>query len=244
MENTLRKDLLVLTSDCDATGRLGIRNIFDLCMDLAAAHAAQLGVSYYDMLDRRCFWVAVRTRVRFGTRPLLGEKIEAETWPGKPGLAKSDRLYRLTWRGDVFAEGRTEWAGQDIDTGLVRRTASFGYPLDMIHREERLCAEPFTRFKDFEPTPDIVVTRYVVDPMDIDLGKHMNNVAYIRMLLGTFSTAEQEKMDVSEMEISYRLGCYEGEALQILRERRDDGWYFMVRKPSGETAIHARLLLR
>ena len=96
MDNRLRKDYTVLTSSCDAEGLLGLRNIFDICMDLAAEHAAELGVGYYDMLDKRCFWVAVRTRVRIYERPKLGSHITTETWPGKPGRAKSDRYYRLS----------------------------------------------------------------------------------------------------------------------------------------------------
>ncbi len=244
MENYLKRDVLILSSFCDAEGKLGIRSIFDLCMDLAAEHAAKLGVSYYDMLAQRCYWVAVRTRIKLYRRPMLMAGIQAETWPGKPGLAKCDRFYRLSGDGEVLAEGRTEWAAQDVDTGVIRRSSSYGYPMELAHREEKLCAEPFTRFKDFEPSGGGAARRYTVGSMDIDLGRHMNNVAYIRMLLGTFTTEEQAAMDVSEVEISYRLGCYEGETLEIDRELREDGWYFQVRKENGEAAVHARLLLR
>lgn len=244
MDNFLKKDFIVLTSLCDAEGKLGIRNIFDICMDLASEHAARLGVSYYEMLERRCFWVAVRTRIKFYRRPMLMACVQAETWPGKPGIAKCDRFYRLSADGELLAEGRTEWAAQDVDTGMVRRSTSYGYPIDLVHRDEKVCAEVFTRFKDFKPADDSGTRHYTVGSMDIDLGRHMNNVAYIRMLLGTFTTEEQAGMDISEMEISYRLGCYEGEKLEINRELREDGWYFQVRKPDGETAVHARLLLR
>lgn len=239
MNNTWNEEITILTSDCDAEGKLGVRNTFDIFMDLASAHAAHLNVSYYDMLDRRCYWVAVRTRVVFHERPHLGESITAETWPGKPGLAKSDRYYRISRNGSVLAEGRTEWAAQDIDTGAVRRTDSYGFPMELDFRGEKVCSGPFTRFRDVDVSVEEPVRIYTVDPMDIDVGKHMNNVAYIRMLLGTFSTAEQETMDISEVEISYRRACFEGEALRIYRWSEDGAWKFQVCRPDGETAVHA-----
>ena len=241
MNNHLIKNYTVQTSLCDAQGLLGIRNLFDICMDLASEHAEQLGVGYYDMLERHAFWIAVRTRIRFSARPRLGESFAAMTWPGKPGLAKCDRFYRL-YRGDqVFAEGRTEWAGQDTETGIVRRSNSFGYPMELEPLPEVVCAEPFTRFRDADVSEMEPVRRYTVDPMDVDVGRHMNNVAYIRMLLGTFSTEEQAGMDAREMEVSYRRACYEGEELSVYRWREEDAWRFEVRRPDRETAVHALL---
>jgi len=244
MKNIWREDYTILTSLCDAEGKLGIRNAFDIFMDMASAHAAHLNVSYYDLLEKHCFWVAVRTRVNFAERPRLGDTVTVETWPGKPGLAKSERYYRIYRDGSVLAEGRTEWAAQDIDTGAVRRMDSFGFPMELDFCMEKVCSEPFTRFRDFASKEDVPARIYTVDPMDIDVGKHMNNVAYIRMLLGTFTTKEQQEIDVSEVEISYRRACFEGEKLFIYRRQEGGAWLFQVSRPDGETAIHALLRLR
>ena len=239
MENTAVREFLVPTSGCDAGGRLGIDSVFDIFMDMAALHAEQLGVGYRDMLACRCIWVAVRTRVRLYARPGLGEAITAETWPGKAGPAKMDRFCRLSQGGRVLAEGRTEWGVQDVDTGLVRRTSSFPYPTGLICRPERVCGEPFRRFVDADPAGLAPVCEYTVRSTDIDLGRHMNNVAYLRMLLGTFSTEELEGLDFSEVELFYRRACFEGERLRVLRRREGQDLLFQVARPTGETAVHA-----
>ena len=239
MENQLTRSILVLTSICDAEGKLGVKNTFDCFMDLAAEHAQSLGVGYYDMVKRGCIWVAVRTRVKFYRRPLLGETILTETWPGKPGLAKSDRFYRI-WNGDeLLAEGRTEWTAQDLETGAVRRTDSYGWP-ELPLREDKVCAEPFTRFKRLTEGETF---SYTVGSMDIDTGRHMNNVAYIRMMLGTFSTSELADMELREAEISYRRACFEGETLTVRRAFPDGAWMFQAEKPDGEAAVQAVLRL-
>jgi acyl-ACP thioesterase len=244
MENFLEKQYSVTSSLCDAQGLLGIRNIFDIYMDMAAENAAQQRLGLYDMRDKGCYWVAVRTRVRLYKRPAMGESFTAMTWPGKPSLAKSDRFYRLTQGQLLLAEGRTEWAAQDMETGRIRRTDSYDYPTELVHREETVCSEPFLRFHDLPLTENTLVKAYTVCSMDIDLGQHMNNVAYIRMLLGTFTVAELAALDVQEVEISYRRGCFEGEQLSIYRTKEDNTWRFQVQKPNGETAVHAHMILR
>ncbi len=240
MENELIKRYTVPASACDAEGLLSIPGVFDCFMDLAAEHAAQLGVGFSDMAGRGCYWIAVRTRVRFLRRPRMGETVRAETWPGAPGLAKSDRFYRITKGDELLAEGRTEWAAQDTDTGAIRRTDSYGWP-KIETRSDRVCGEPYTRFT---PLTDGEVFTRTVRSTDIDTGRHMNNVAYIRMLLGTFSTEELAVMDIRGLEASYRSACLEGEALTILRSRSEQGWELQVNRPDGTPALRARILVR
>ena len=238
MENTLRKDIAVLSSLCDLEGRMGVYNIFNTFMDMAAEHAEQIGVGYYTMLEQRCYWVAVRTRVRFYERPTIMEKIEGESWPFAPGLAKNDRFYRLWKDGKVLAEGRTEWAAQNMDTGRVMRSADY-FPEGISFREDRVCDEAFTRFKPLGEECEEYF--YTVSAMDIDTGCHMNNVMYIRMLLNTFTGEELRAMDISEVEISYRRACLEGERLTVRRRFEDGTWWFDVLRPDGELAVQALL---
>lgn len=236
MGNTLNKRIAVLSSLCDLEGRMGVYNIFNCFMDMAAEHAEHIGVGYHAMLARRCYWVAVRTRVRFYDRPRIMEKIEGESWPFAPSLAKNDRFYRLTKDGRVLAEGRTEWAAQNMDTGRVMRCSEY-FPEGTDFRTDKVCEEAFTRFKPLSGEYEEFF--YTVSAMDIDTGRHMNNVMYIRMLLNTFSCDELKAMDITEVEVSYRRACLEGEKLSIRRASRDGEYWFDVVKPDGEIAVQA-----
>jgi len=218
MGNTLNKEIRVLSSLCDLEGRMGIYNIFNCFMDMAAEHAEQIGVGFYAMLEQRCYWVAVRTRVKFYERPSIMDTVEGESWPFAPSLAKNDRFYRLVKDGKVLAEGRTEWAAQNMDTGRVMRSSEF-FPAGTDFRTDKVCEEAFTRFKPL--AGEWEEFSYTVTAMDIDTGCHMNNVMYIRMLLNTFSGEELRAMDIRELEISYRRACLEGEKLTVRRAFRD-----------------------
>lgn len=241
MENKLTKEIRVLSSLCDAQGRMGVFNIFNAFMDMAAEHADRIGVGFYAMLDKGAFWVAVRTRVRFYDRPALMDVIGGETWPAAPALAKNDRFYRLSRGGKILAEGRTEWAAQSVETGRILRCAEY-FPGNISFLEEQVCPEAFTRFRPLAGDGETFF--YTVAAMDIDTGHHMNNAMYIRMLLNTFSVAEQQSMDMTEMEISYRRACREGENLSICRQFRENAWWFDVIKPDGEIAAQALLRVK
>ena len=238
MNNTLHTSFKVLSSTCDMEGKLGVYNTFNFFMDMAAEHAERIGVGFYAMLEQRCYWVAVRTRVKFYERPSIMDTIEGESWPAAPSLAKNDRFYRIVKDGKVLAEGRTEWAAQNMDTGRIMRCSEY-FPAGTDFRTDKVCEEPFTRFKPLAGETEEF--SYTVSAMDIDTGCHMNNVMYSRMLLNTFSGEELRDMEIGEVEISYRRACLEGERLTIRRALRDGAYWFDVVKPDGELAVQALL---
>lgn len=243
MQNFLEKEEVLLTSKLDYAGKLKAAGLFDLFMDLAAEQAAYMNVGYEDMLAHRAFWLAVRTRVRIYRTPGLQDRVKVKTWPGKPGMVKCDRFYSLTMDGETLAEGRTEWVAQSIDDGRVLKRDAYGYPEDLAPLPERVCDGPFTRFKE-KPDPENLHAHYTVGSRDIDTGRHMNNVAYVHMLMGTFSVAELEEMDIAEVEVSYSAACREGETLAVYRRRDGEGYHFLVQKPDGTTAVQMVVRLR
>ena len=64
---------------------------------------------------------------------------------------------------------------------------------------------------------------YEVRSTDIDVGHHMNNTAYIRALLSSFSNEALRAMDVHDIDVVYRTSCYEGETLDFYKKPLDGG---------------------
>ena len=242
MINYFEKEMPVAASQCDYAGNLSVRAVFDIFMDAASEHAALLGVGYYDMLRQHCYWVAARTRVKMHKPAPMWRNVTVQTWPTAPTAVKCDRCYRIVCGDELIAEGRTEWAVQDTETGRLRRTDSIGYP-QIEHRRELVCEDKFARFPNIVSDGAQLFGRYTVTSSDIDVGAHMNNVAYIRMLMGLFSVQELRDKPVKEMEIAYRLGCFEGEALSVYRRDEPDGAAVLqINKPDGTAAAHARIV--
>lgn len=242
MEAIFARDVRVDTSMCDALGCLGLHNTFALFQDIASEHAEEIGVGFEAMRQRGLFWLTARSRVRFYRRPRLMDTVRAETWPTRPGATRCDRFYRLRIGEETLVEGRTQWCVYDLKKGEVHPAGDAGYDKDLIFPRETLLDAPHARMRhDF--TDADAVQRHAVRATDVDLGRHMNNVAYLRAIMDSFSVAEMARMPVREMEILFCMPCFEGDELTILRRATEGGHAFGVRRPDGRYAALAQMQL-
>ena len=238
MQNKYVKELTVLPGMCDNSGALGIPDTFSLFMDVATEHACLLGCGLDTLAPRGLFWLAVRSRVRFERRPKMFERMTLTTWPEVPGKLRANRDYLLTQGSETLALGKTEWTVLDQNSARLHPTADvFAPELDFC--SEAVWDEPFTHMRD-EALEEFA--RCTVRSTDIDLGGHMNNAAYVRMLASLFSCAQWQGMAPRELEIAYRAPCYEGE--ELIWQRREEGTVLALRAANGEgrTIVLARLV--
>jgi len=168
------------------------------------------------------------------------QDVQLATWPAAPGASRCDRSYRLSAGDEALCEGRTEWCVYDLEKGGVKPVSEAGFPEDIEYMEELALSAPYARLKHNFAEDDLAAG-HIVSAADIDMGRHMNNVAYLRALVNSFSVEELEKMNISEMEIFYCMPCFEGDKLDILRRKTDYGYEFGVRRPDGRYAALAQM---
>lgn len=240
MANQLKKEYLVLSSVCDHQSKLGISSTFSLFMDLATEHAAKIDLGSDRLAEYGLFWVTVRTKVRFHRRPAMMTNIQAETWPEAPGKISCNRYYILRDGDDVLVEGKSEWAMMELASGRPHRLADV-YPADMMHMSDTVCDGMYARVPDvFADAP--IWAQYRISSSDIDLGQHMNNAAYLRMVFGAFSCAELDAMQIKEVDINFRLPCLEGEELTLRRVAKENMTDIGIFRPDGKLAATVRIL--
>ncbi len=74
-----------------------------------------------------------------------------------------------------------------------------GFPQDFPFTGEAGILDAPTRFRD-DFTDAELARSYIVRPTDIDFGRHMNNVAYVRVLLDCFSAKQIASGTISSIE--------------------------------------------
>ena len=238
MQNFYERDLTILPSMCDATAKLGIPNAFALFMDLATEHAEILGVGMNGLMKQGLFWLTVRTRIRFSDRPAMTEKVRLRTWPEAPERSRCNRDYAILRGDEIIVSGKTEWMIMNLKTNRLHPVDGV-FPADMVPLEDRVLPEPFVRLTDdFEGAAHL--GRYTVRSTDIDLGGHMNNAAYVRVIAGAFSSAQWQALNVREMEVAFRSPCFEGDTLDIQRRDSDAGTDIRLAR-DGKTIVLARI---
>ena len=213
MDNLFSIESTVKPSMCDFSGRLGEANILDTFMDIAALHAEKLGCGQGSMIMDGKFWLTLKTRVTFYRLPAMNENITVSTWPDAPERIFCIRNYRISRGDETLVLGKTQWAVLNRATGRLDRTADV-YPEGVEYNDHGGDKELFETVTDnmFASEP---FAEYTVKSTDIDIGGHMNNVAYFRAFQGLFTTEERRSRPLRTLEIQFRNQCFEGETLMF-----------------------------
>lgn len=219
MNNYYYENLKVMPSGCNINAELKISAIVDMFMDMSMNHAEEIGVGITGFGSKNLFWIASKTHIRINRRPKMTETLKVATWPEKPGLVKCNRDYEMLCGDETLAVGKTEWVIVDIDSKKPMKTEN-AYPKDIEFIDKVSINDPFERIKDdFDGE---IKGKYTVRSIDIDYGRHMNNVAYVRAIEGLFTSDEIEKMDIHDFEIHYKQSCFEGDTITFIMKKEDN----------------------
>ena len=239
MENRFSQRYTVLPGVCDHRARLSYADAFMVCQDLATTHACRLGVGVWDMAKRDLFWLTVKTKLRFHDRPRMMEELTLRTWPIAPEKLRGLREYRMEQEGQLLIEGKTEWAVMETKTGKLHRLDDV-FPPELEPVTELEFDAPFVRVPtDFSEAA--LLGSHRVRSSDIDLGRHMNNVAYLRAFLGLFSTKALDEMPIREIELSFRSSCFEGDELRYYTRPAEEGLDFAAFTEGDKPVLLGRL---
>lgn len=228
----------VLTPDyCDARAGLSPLGVFTIFQAIASEHAERIDVGGAAMAKRGEFWLTVHNRIDFLSRAELMQPLTARTWP-EGCTEKSIRSYRsyTLYRGEeTIARGRTQWAILGPEGKVVPFGAS-GFPKDFPFCSGAAIEAMPVRFRD-DFSPEEQRGTYTVRPTDIDFGRHMNNVAYIRVLLDCFSAETIASGKILSIEAHYASPCLEGETLSVFCRQEQDVCRVAIRKADGKAAF-------
>ncbi len=195
---------------------------FMLFQNAASLHAEAIGNGTAALAERDCYWVATHSKIDF--------------------YSDANLMYDIFVGDKQIAEGLTEWVVLNRETGFVR-FSEFGFPDDFEFQDYVACGGKLCRFRD-EFTDDDEVYTFTVRTSSIDIGRHMNNVAYVRAFLDCFTADEVASMPVKTMEARYITACMEGEELKIFKKRTDTGFVLGARRADGKCAAFLGITLK
>ena len=241
MNMKLDKTTVIPISLCDRDSKLSYPAHFSLFMDLAGEHGPQIGLGLDDPAMKDLFWLTVKTKIRFYNRPSLLQQVLLSTWPEKPGRVRTNRLYTIKCGDLLLSEGKTEWALINTVTGRLVKFDSV-YPQDLQHVKDTVTVSPFSKI-DENFADDMQIGCYTVAATDIDIGRHMNNAAYLRALFGLLVNEPLKDRDIFEIEAIFKNPCYEGEVLTVYC-REGEEMEFAMKKPDGTTALLVKITFK
>lgn len=213
-------DMRVMSSMCDENSRMSIPAMLDMFQDAAGIHAESVGIGAFELEKRGLFWIVSKVRLKISDRPLVQEMIEATTWIQPADRVSCERDWSISKDGKQIAYVRSIWAALRRDSFRPGHMADF-YP-DSDFTLAPPDDIPFTRMgKNFEGAEHL--GEYRIRSVDIDRGGHMNNVNYVRAMLGCFTCAQLAEMDIRELDMQFIMQCYEGETIRFVKRPSENG---------------------
>ena len=230
-------DMNALPSMCDSRSRLSIPAAFDMFQDVASFHSDQFDIGPDGMARRNYFWIISKTRLHINKMPDMMDLVTVSTWIQAAERVSCERDYSIVRDGELLAYGKSVWAVISRDTGrLVHLDELYpsGIEFDIPSPDDRSFARISKDFSDAE-----VIGTHTVRSIDIDLGGHMNNVNYVRAMLGCLSQAEIDEMEIEEVEVNFISQTYEGETLTFMRRLSDTGMEIGAVNATGKAVFTA-----
>ena len=208
-----------MPSMCDEDSYMTIPAVLDMFQDIAGLHADSVGIGAFEMEEMGLFWVVSRIRLKIMSKAFVYDDLDVTTWIQPADRAACERDFSLKRNGEVLAYARSIWAALRRDNGRLAHMADF-YP-DADFCIDPPDDEPFVRrnkrFEDAEPLGE-----YTVRSIDIDRGGHMNNVNYVRAMLGCFTLKELNDMGIKELDVQFVRQCYEGDTIRFVKRPSED----------------------
>ena len=242
MKNKLVREINVPLSQSDNQGLMSIPGAFALFMDMASEHAGYIGMGMDTILEKGLIWLVSKTKLVIHRRPAMFSKVTVTTWPGEGVKARSNRYYKMEQDGQLIMEAKNEWAIYHPATAKLKKMDEI-YPEGLEIWPETVCDAPYLKLKDnFDDCTETSTS--TVLSTDLDTSNHMNNVNYIRVVFGMFSSTQLAEMDIAEVDISYKNQCYEGELLTLKKKNVENGFEIGVFKADDTVGALVKITLR
>lgn len=239
-ENIGLEDIAVRASDTDRFYDATIPFFFSSSQEVAGEHATLFGMGISELsASEQKTWVIVRTRMDFTRIPKWREKLTFETFPQKGYKLFCPRVVMARdEKGEPVMNAMTHWVLMD----LVRKRP---IPTKMV--EDRFNIKYEYRFQDpdigkirkYEDAEKIEVFEektYYPNYFDIDLNKHVNNVAYIRWCCESIPDEILLGYKIATIDVQWESQTFEGEMVRVETAvtRREEGKLELVHRIKKE----------
>ncbi len=224
MNNTCKIKIKINANEVDYNRDYTLCSLLRDFQEAVDVHALATRLDGDTMLkEYGAIWILTHIRVDVKEQAKWHDEIEVETYPLRPGILRMEREGVFTKNGKVFACLSSEWCLLDKASGRPRRPEQTGVSPDAEYGSE-MVTDGYGKYNPSYSESEFVFS-HTVRISDLDINGHMNNVAYTRLAVDAFSSAELSVKPKS-FEITFKAQCFEGEEIRVYR-KEENGKYFV-----------------
>lgn len=195
------KNYVISSYECDRSGRLRIRSLFNFFQDMADDHANIMGVGYHKCVETGIGWIGGAYHVQFNHLPKWEDKISLHTWPSGTTAVTGIRDFQmLDERGVTLINATSQWVL--VDTQKMRPVSV----AKNLGTYELVSEKAFE--SSFSALPEITrvdTEKFIpVRNDDIDINQHVNNAVYPTLALDGLTDDFLKTHDIIELQIAFK----------------------------------------
>ena len=201
---------------------LGAREFFLLLQDVAGEQCAPYHLRGKDLEKKGLMWVIIKYRVQADRWPQPGERLCANTWPGRARHGMMPRFYAIRdGAGKTAIAASSIWAVVDRQTRSMVNGEDYGVTLPGLETGEELKLPGLVRRLE---TPQSAV--FTVPADYLDENGHMNNTFYYAVAERCIGR-DARRDGLREAATEHQSEALCGEELRLRWGEQDGLWYIL-----------------
>lgn len=188
--------------------------ILKMLEEIAEQNSFEVGYGLENLAETNAAWLLLDWKVEIAKRPKYKEKIDVETWSRKMEKCYGYRDFEVFNKNkELIAKGTSKWVLVDIekrrplriDAVIAEKYAVYndkGY--DVFEEEIEKIEAPLEEELSF-------IKEYKVQRRDMDVNKHMNNIAYLILAYEMLPDTVYENNLFKNIRITYKKELKYGE---------------------------------
>jgi acyl-ACP thioesterase len=213
MQSLLEEQFKIRNYEVDADKTLSLHHLLNYFQEVASNHAAMLGWSYNDMLEKGFFWALSRMELEFVRLPKWGETVRVQTWAKgtEKFFAVRDFLI-LDSEGNELVRASSVWLVVEIATKRPKRASII---MDKIPNLTEKHALRINLEKLAPLENEIFEMERKANFSELDLNKHVNNAKYINWLIDCFPADYLESKTLQKLTLQFTSETKAGDSVVL-----------------------------
>ena len=224
-------------SECNAQRHISLPMLVQRLIEVATAHADELGVGYTHLRQYSKTWVLSRLNLSMKQFPDINSFYNIATWVSSINRHFTERCFTISDdEGNVLGEALTVWIAIDLET---RRGGDMTEIMGHAKIADCTCSVGRGSKIPAVTSPDFV-RAHKFGYCDIDFNRHVNSTRYIEALLNSHTVDFYDTHPISMFEIAYMDEIHFDDRVEIACSTNGNVTTYEITR-DGAPATRARL---
>ena len=214
--------------------------LLEMLEEIAEQNSAEVGFGLENYSKTNAAWLLLDWKVEIIKRPKYREKLMVETWSRKMERCYGYRDFEIyNKENELIVKGTSKWVLIDIEKRRPMRISE-----ESAKEYDKYNDKGYTVFEDeIEKIEELkdeelsFVKNYEVQRRDIDVNKHMNNIAYLKVAYEILPDDVYEKNLFNNIRITYKKELMYGESTRCFYNKVDDKHIITMKAEDKVNAI-------